>query len=63
MAGLSGQASVAAVNAVHAGVAAAGEAFATRTQVTAVKTAAAGTAHASTEANSAAFLNGITESL
>jgi hypothetical protein len=48
-AGLSGQASAAAVNAVHAGVAAAGAAFAARTQITAVKTAAASTAQASTE--------------
>jgi hypothetical protein len=61
--GLSCQASAAAVNAVHAGVAAAGAEFAERTQVTAVKTAAAGTAYASNEANSSALLGAITESL
>lgn len=61
--GLSAQASAAAVNAVHAGVAAAGEAFAVRTQITAVKTAAAGFAYSSNEASSADLLDAITESL
>jgi hypothetical protein len=61
--GLSSQASAAAVNAVHAGVAAAGEAFAARTQITAVKTAAASFAYKSAEANSADLLDAITESL
>jgi hypothetical protein len=61
--GLSSQASAAAVNAVHAGVAAAGEAFATRTQITAVKTAAASFAYTSNEAYSADLLDAITESL
>lgn len=61
--GLSCQASAAAVNAVHAGVAAAGEAFAARTQITAVKTAAASFAYTSTEADSQDLLDAITESL
>jgi hypothetical protein len=62
-AGLSCQASAAAVNAVHAGTSAAGETFAARTQITAVKTAAASVAYASTEANSAEILDAITESV
>lgn len=61
--GVSFQASAAAVEAVHAGAAAAGEAFAARTQITAVKTAAASFAHASTEATSRDLLDAIAESL
>lgn len=61
--GLSAQASAAAVNAVHAGVAAAGEAFATRTRITAVKTAAASFAYTSTDASSRDLLDAISESL
>lgn len=61
--GLSCQASAVAVNAVHAGAAAAGQAFAARTQITAVKTAAAGMAYVGNEANSSALLGAITESL
>ncbi|KAA8955763.1 hypothetical protein [Mycobacterium sp.] len=61
--GLSCQASAAAVNAVHAGAAAAGEAFAARTQTTAVKTAVASAAYVSTEANSKDLLDAITEAL
>ena len=61
--GSSAQASAAAVNAIHAGVATAGEAFAARTQITAVKTAAAGFAYNSNEASSADLLDAITESL
>ncbi|BCQ09611.1 hypothetical protein JMUB5695_03060 [Mycobacterium heckeshornense] len=61
--GLSSQASALAVNAVHAGVSAAGEAFAARTQITAVKTAAASFAYASSDANSKDLLEAITESL
>jgi hypothetical protein len=61
--GLSCQASAAAVNAVHASAAAAGEAFAARTQTTAVKTAVASAAYVSAEANSKDILDAITESL
>lgn len=61
--GLSCQASAAAVNAVHASAAAAGEAFAARTQITALKTAAASLAYVSTEANSADIIDAITDSL
>lgn len=61
--GSSAQASALAVNAVHAGVAAAGEAFAARTQITAVKTAAAGFAYTNTDANAQNLLDAITESL
>lgn len=61
--GPSAQPSAAAVQAVHAGVATAGEAFAARTQITAVKTAAAGFAYTSTEAGSAGLLDAIADSL
>jgi hypothetical protein len=61
--GLSSQPSAAAVNAVHASAAAAGEAFAVRTQLTALKTTAASLAYLSTEANSADILDAITQSL
>ncbi|BBU22398.1 hypothetical protein [Mycobacterium xenopi] len=61
--GFSSQASAAAVDAVHAGVAAAAEAFAARTQITAVKTAAASFAYASMDANSRDLLRAIGESL
>lgn len=57
------QTSAAAVNVVHASAAAAGEAFAARTQITAVKTAAASIAYLRTEADSVDILNAITESL
>jgi hypothetical protein len=57
------QPSAAAVNAVHASAAAAGEAFAVRTQLTALKTTAASLAYLSTEANSADILDAITQSL
>jgi len=61
--GVSGQPSAAAVNAVHAGVAAAGEAFAARTQITAVKTAAASFAYTNTDSSAADLLNAVIESL
>jgi hypothetical protein len=61
--GLSAQASAAAVNAVHAGVAAAGEAFAARTQITAVKTVAASFAYTSSEGYAADLLDAISEAL
>lgn len=61
--GSSTQASAVAVNALHAGVAAAGEAFAARTQITAVKTAAASFAYLSNEASSGDLLDAISESL
>jgi hypothetical protein len=60
---LSCQTSAAAVNVVHASAAAAGEAFAARTRITAVKTAAASIAYLSTEADSVDILNAIMESL
>lgn len=61
--GLSGQPSAAAVNAVHAGAAAAGETFAARTQFTALKTTAATLAYLSAEADSKDIFNAITDSL
>jgi hypothetical protein len=61
--GVSCQASAAAVNAVHAGAAAAGEAFAARTQITAVKTAAASFVYTSADATSRDLLDVIAESL
>jgi hypothetical protein len=61
--GLSCQASAAAVNALHAGAAAAGEAFAARTLFTALKTAAASLAYISNEADSKDILDAIAESL
>lgn len=61
--GLSCQASATAVNAVHGGTAAASAAFAARTQITAVKTAVAAIAYASTETTSAQMFSALTESL
>ncbi|MBV8180471.1 MAG: hypothetical protein JO045_17060 [Mycobacterium sp.] len=61
--GLSFQPSAAAVTAIHAGVAAAGEALTARTQITAVKTTAAATAYTENEATSAALLDALSESL
>ncbi|OMC44090.1 hypothetical protein A5745_16770 [Mycobacterium sp. IS-2888] len=61
--GLSCQASAAAVNAVHASAAAAGGAFATRTQLTALKTAAAALGYASSDVDSADLIDAIIDSL
>jgi hypothetical protein len=61
--GLSFQASAAAVDAVHAGTDAAGVALAARTQITAVKTAAAAATFASQEVTSADVLKAVGESL
>lgn len=61
--GLSCQPSAAAVNAVHAGAVGAGDIFAARTQITAVKTIAAATAYTSREASSGDVLKAVIESL
>jgi hypothetical protein len=61
--GLSFQPSAAAVTAIHAGVAAASGVLTARTQITAVKTAAAAIAYTENEASSADSLNALTESL
>lgn len=61
--GVSYQPSAAAVTAIHAAVAGAGEAFGARAQTTAAETAAAATAYAQNEASSADLLNAVTESL
>jgi hypothetical protein len=60
---LSFQPSAAAVTAIHAGVAAASGVLTARTQITAVKTAAAAIAYTENEASSADSLNALTESL
>jgi hypothetical protein len=61
--GLSCQASAAAVNAVHASAAAAGEAFAARTHFTALKTAATSLAFVSSQADAADIVDAITQAL
>jgi predicted solute-binding protein len=61
--GLSFQSSAAAVIVIHAGVAATSGVLTTRTQVTAVKTAAATIAYTENEATSAALLDVLSESL
>ncbi|MBV8180954.1 MAG: hypothetical protein JO045_19585 [Mycobacterium sp.] len=61
--GLSFQPSAAAVTAIHAGVAAAGEALTARIQITAVKTTAAATAYTENETTSAVLLDVLSESL
>jgi hypothetical protein len=61
--GLSFQPSAAAVIAIHAGIAAASGVLTTRTQITAVKAAAAAIAYTENEATSAAMFDALSESL